>query len=75
MWWRIDGACSLSACFGVGTLQAGVPLNVAQRWLDTTAIYANVSGPEEIALASRFWRVSSIQVRTIDGFLIGSVIC
>lgn len=50
----------LRHAFGVGTLQAGVPLNLAQRWLghariSTTAIYANASGPEELALAAKFW--------------------
>jgi site-specific recombinase XerD len=47
--------------FGVGTLQAGVPLNLVQRWLghariSTTAIYADASGPEERAFAALFWR-------------------
>jgi hypothetical protein len=46
--------------FGVGSLQNGVPLNLIQRWmgharLSTTAIYANVWGPEEMAFAQRFW--------------------
>jgi integrase len=46
--------------FGVGTLQAGVPITLVQRWLgharlSTTAIYAEVSGPEEIDFAGRFW--------------------
>lgn len=46
--------------FGVGTLHAGVPLNLVQRWLghariSTTAIYAAASGPEEVAFAARFW--------------------
>ena len=46
--------------FGVGVLQAGIPITLAQRWLgharlSTTAIYADVSGPEEAALAARFW--------------------
>jgi integrase len=46
--------------FGVGTLQAGVPINLVQRWLgharlSTTAIYAAASGPEEQAFAARFW--------------------
>lgn len=49
--------------FGVGTLQAGVPLNLVQRWmgharLSTTAIYTEVSGEEEAAFAARFWRAS-----------------
>jgi integrase len=47
--------------FGVGTLQSGVPLNLTQRWMgharmSTTAIYADVVGPEEQAMAARFWR-------------------
>lgn len=51
----------LRHAFGVGTLQAGVPLNLVQRWLgharmSTTAIYADVSGDEERAFASRFWK-------------------
>lgn len=50
----------LRHAFGVGSLQAGVPLNLAQRWLghariSTTAIYAAASGPEEVAFAKRFW--------------------
>jgi len=49
--------------FGIGTIQAGVPLNVVQRWLgharlSTTAIYTDASGPEEYALAQRFWQLS-----------------
>lgn len=47
--------------FGVGALQAGVPLTLVQRWmgharLSTTAIYADVIGPEEYAFAERYWR-------------------
>jgi integrase/recombinase XerD len=46
--------------FGVGTLQAGVPLNLTQKWMgharmSTTAIYVDASGPEEDAFAARFW--------------------
>ena len=61
---RVTGrqACprGLRHAFGVGSLQAGVPLNLVQRWLGharigTTAIYANASGPEETAFAARFW--------------------
>lgn len=60
----IDGprACprGLRHAFCVGALSAGVPLNLVSRWaghamLSTTAIYTNVSGPEEIAFAARFW--------------------
>jgi integrase/recombinase XerD len=51
----------LRHAFGVGTLQAGVPLNLAQRWLghsriSTTAIYNAVCGPEERAFATKYWR-------------------
>jgi len=54
----------LRHAFGIGTLQAGVPLNLAQRWLghariSTTAIYADAVGPEEIGFAERFWRPGS----------------
>ena len=50
----------LRHAFGVGTLQAGVPINLTQAWLGhasvaTTAIYAAACGPEEIAFAKRFW--------------------
>jgi site-specific recombinase XerD len=51
----------LRHAFGVGTLHAGVPINLVQRWLgharlSTTAIYAAASGPEELDFAARFWR-------------------
>jgi integrase len=47
--------------FGMGTLHAGVPINLVQRWLghariSTTAIYASASGPEELQFAARFWQ-------------------
>jgi site-specific recombinase XerD len=46
--------------FGVGTLQAGVPMTLVQRWLgharlSTTAIYTDVVGAEEKAFARQFW--------------------
>jgi integrase/recombinase XerD len=49
--------------FGVGTLQAGVPLNLIQRWLghariETTAIYADACGPEELGFANRYWQLN-----------------
>ena len=51
----------LRHAFGVGTLAAGVPLNVVQRLLGhasiaTTTIYTEAAGPEAHALAARFWR-------------------
>jgi integrase len=51
----------LRHAFGVGALQAGVPINLVQRWLghsrlSTTAIYVDASGREERKLAERFWR-------------------
>lgn len=49
---------------GVNALQAGVPLHLIQRWLghsrlSTTAIYADVVGPEELSFAARFWQAST----------------
>lgn len=46
--------------FGVHAVRSGVPLNLLQRWLGhadiaTTAIYANVIGPEEREIAARMW--------------------
>jgi integrase/recombinase XerD len=43
-----------------GPIQAGIPLNLLQRWLGhaqltTTAIYANAVGPEERTIAARMW--------------------
>jgi site-specific recombinase XerD len=51
---------ALRHAFGVGGTQAGVPLNIIQRWLghadiQTTAIYTNVMGAEERCLANRMW--------------------
>jgi len=46
--------------FGVHAVMCGVPLNLIQKWLGhadiaTTAIYTNVLGPEERAVAARMW--------------------
>lgn len=46
--------------FAVSAIQAGVPLNMVQRWLGhadmkTTAIYTSAIGPEERNIASRMW--------------------
>ena len=54
----------LRHAFGVGTLQAGIPITLLQRWLGharltTTAIYAEVVGPEELEFAARFWSWSA----------------
>lgn len=51
----------LRHAFGVGTLAAGVPLNIVQRLLghasiETTTIYTAASGPEERAIVQRYWR-------------------
>ncbi|WP_454915813.1 tyrosine-type recombinase/integrase [Xanthobacter sediminis] len=53
----------LRHAFGVRAVQAGVPLNLVQRWLghadiSTTAIYTHALGPEERELASRMWKYS-----------------
>jgi integrase/recombinase XerD len=50
----------LRHAFGVGTLAAGVPLNVVQRLLGhssikTTTIYTEACGPDEQAIVARFW--------------------
>ena len=52
----------LRHAFGIGTLRAGVPLNLVQRWLGharitSTAVYTEACGPEEIAFAAQFWRL------------------
>lgn len=46
--------------FGVNAFQSNVPPHLVQRWLghaslSTTAIYANVVGPDERAFAARMW--------------------
>jgi integrase/recombinase XerD len=49
--------------FGTGSVQAGIPITLLQRWLgharSTTAIYTEVSGPEEFQFAKQYWRWSS----------------
>jgi hypothetical protein len=52
--------------FGVSAIQAGVPLNLVQRWLGhadikTTAIYTNATGPEERAIAARMWGYQALR--------------
>ena len=47
--------------FGVAAIEAGIPLNMLQKWLghaqlSTTAIYAEAMGEEEMALARRLWQ-------------------
>jgi len=46
--------------FGVNAVQSAVALNIVQRWMghariETTAIYADVTGKEERVLARRTW--------------------
>lgn len=55
--------------FGVGAVQNIVGLNMVQHWMghariETTAIYADVIGKEERALARRTWR--SVEVAFLD---------
>ena len=50
----------LRHAFGVGVVQAGVPINLLKKWLghsrlETTEIYTAAVGAEEKALANRFW--------------------
>ncbi len=47
--------------YGIHAIACGVPLNMLQKWLGhasmtTTAIYANATGADELALAERMWR-------------------
>ena len=60
--------------FGTYAIMRGVPLHILQRWMGhediaTTAIYANLVGPEELEIAQRMWRID----KQIDGQ--GSVAC
>lgn len=46
--------------FGIHAIRSGVPINLVQRWLgharmETTAIYINAIGREEIEFATRMW--------------------
>ena len=46
--------------FGVHAMQSGIPLTLIQKWLGhediaTTAIYLDVLGPDERAIAQRMW--------------------
>ena len=46
--------------FAIAALEAGVPMNLVQRWLGhadlaTTAIYANAMGAEERHFAAKMW--------------------
>jgi integrase len=57
---RLASPKGLRHAFGVATNQAGIPLTLVQRWLGharlaTTAIYLDVSGPEERRFAERYW--------------------
>jgi site-specific recombinase XerD len=52
--------------FAVGSLQNGVPPNLAQRCLghariSTTVIYSAASEPEEAFFMKRFWNKSDVQ--------------
>ncbi|MCV6576757.1 MAG: site-specific integrase [Cohaesibacter sp.] len=54
----------LRHAFGVIAVQNNIPLNLVQRWLghahlETTAIYADVTGTEERTIAQRMWGLNS----------------
>lgn len=64
----------LRHAYGVATYQSGVQLNMIQRWMgharmSTTAIYANVFGPEELTHARRFWRATFPVDQALRSFL------
>lgn len=52
---------ALRHAFGVaGVAEAQAPLNMVQKWmgharLETTALYANAIGNEELKIAQRMW--------------------
>ena len=57
-------ARGLRHSFAIAALEAGVPLNLVQKWLGhadmaTTAIYANALGVEERSLANRLWQAEN----------------
>jgi integrase len=46
--------------FGIHAIRCGVPLNLVQKWLgharmETTSIYVQALGPEEVQIAARMW--------------------
>lgn len=46
--------------YGIHAIRSGVQLNMLQKWMghasmDTTAIYTNAIGAEELAIADRMW--------------------
>jgi integrase/recombinase XerD len=62
----------LRHAFGVGTLAAGVPLNIVQRLLGhssikTTTIYTEACGPDEQAIVARFWNHAASATRGSEG--------
>lgn len=72
------GIVGIQACprglrhgFAVGALNAGVPITLVQRWLGhadlkTTAIYTQVLGAEERAIASRMWTRRPQQIQGVN---------
>ena len=59
--WPASLAQGVAARFwGGGSVSAGIPLNLVQKWLGhaqltTTAIYADATGAEEKDIARRMW--------------------
>ena len=59
--------------FGVHAIQSNVPAHLVQRWLghakiETTAIYLDVTGPEDRALAARMWSNGRLGQRSLPRF-------
>lgn len=60
---------ALRHSFAIAALEAGIPLNLIQRWLGhadwkTTAIYTELIGDEEYHFASRLWFSTQISSST-----------
>lgn len=62
---------SVRHSFGVEAVLSSVALNIIQRWMghariETTAIYTNVVGKEERALAQRTWQSLLREMRNVE---------
>ena len=57
--------------FGVTNAESNVPMATTQKWLgharlETTAIYQQVNGKEERAIASRVWEAMRLELLSLS---------